>query len=399
MFHTHEDRVNLLDSFEKYNIHNKKVAVVGSETPWIEAMLINLNNRVTTIDYNVPDCKYNDLECKDYFKYFETTTDKFDAVVCFSSIQHSGLGRYGDPLDPDGDYKVMDAIYRVLHKDGILIWGAPVGKDTLVWNAHRIYGPLRLEQVFKRFKELDWFGLSKEHLFNQQLEVHSYYQPTVVLRKAPYSKIVFICHDQASVDECLSRHTNSSILLVGPAELTSIDPRVIIVRNLPNNIEHQRKLLTFTAWYAIVKNNLFPDEDYLCILEWDMYNVPETIYHLNDVDIISFHVDDGQSFLRDINPEVLLQFLIHKNISYDNPTRPWCATSSHSIKRNIIEEFVDWYYPDCISIIRTNDIQHFSWYHERLFWCFLLHNQYTIQILHGLHHIFKNSHSSIPNTI
>ena len=46
--------------------------------------------------------------------YFEKNTDTFDSVVSFSSIEHSGLGRYGDPLDPDGDLKTMQVIHKNL---------------------------------------------------------------------------------------------------------------------------------------------------------------------------------------------------------------------------------------------------------------------------------------------
>jgi len=44
---------DLLLAFEKYNIKNMNVAVIGSLTPWIEAILLNLNNTVTTIEYGV----------------------------------------------------------------------------------------------------------------------------------------------------------------------------------------------------------------------------------------------------------------------------------------------------------------------------------------------------------
>ena len=60
----------------------------------------------------------------------------------------------------------MDAIHRNLKNNGILIWGAPVGKDALTWNCHRIYGEKRLPLIFKNFKELEWFGLSKTESFN-----------------------------------------------------------------------------------------------------------------------------------------------------------------------------------------------------------------------------------------
>tara|TARA_B100000161_G_scaffold168084_1_gene120268 strand:+ start:1517 stop:2278 length:762 start_codon:yes stop_codon:yes gene_type:complete len=176
---------NLLKSFEDYNIKNKNVAVVGSETPWIEAILLNMSNKVTTIEYNVPSINFEDIElqCKDYFNHFDKNTEIYDAIVTFSSIEHSGLGRYGDPLDPNGDIKTMNNIYKNLSEDGLVIWGAPVGKDAVTWNAHRIYGPNRLPLIFNNFKELKWYGRSKQQCFSLPLTKDCLYQPVVVLQK------------------------------------------------------------------------------------------------------------------------------------------------------------------------------------------------------------------------
>jgi hypothetical protein len=35
--------------------------------------------------------------------YLSDTLGTFDAIVTFSSVEHSGLGRYGDALNPWGD--------------------------------------------------------------------------------------------------------------------------------------------------------------------------------------------------------------------------------------------------------------------------------------------------------
>ena len=172
----------LLDSFEKYDIKNKNVAVVGSETPWLEAILLNLNNKITTIEYNVPESNFNDLECKDYFNFFEKNKIPFDSIITYSSIEHSGLGRYGDPLDPDGDIRTMRTIHNNLKDDGILIWGAPVGKDALAWNAHRVYGKIRLPLLFNGFEEIEWINTDKNYLFEQPLKKNAI-NPVVVLKK------------------------------------------------------------------------------------------------------------------------------------------------------------------------------------------------------------------------
>ena len=180
----HEVCVNLLNSFEDYNIRNKNVAVIGSETPWIEAILLNMSNKVTTIEYNVPSGNFENiqLQCKDYFNHFEKNIEIYDAIITFSSIEHSGLGRYGDPLDPNGDIKTMNNIYNNLTEKGLVIWGAPVGKDALTWNTHRVYGPIRLPLMFNNFKEVKWYGRTKEQLFSQKVH-HNSYQPVIVLQK------------------------------------------------------------------------------------------------------------------------------------------------------------------------------------------------------------------------
>lgn len=170
----------LLNAFTKYSIKNKKVAVIGSTSPWIESILLNLNNEVTTIDYNVPNSK-TQIICKSY-KEFENNNNLYDCIVTYSSIEHSGLGRYGDPLNPDGDIEAMQTIYKNLKNNGMLIWGAPVGHDALVWNAHRIYGKIRIPLLFDKFEEVEWISRDKEKLLNSKLNKHVK-QPVIVLRK------------------------------------------------------------------------------------------------------------------------------------------------------------------------------------------------------------------------
>ena len=102
--------------------------------------------------------------------------------ITFSSIEHSGLGRYGDPLDPNGDIKAMEDIYRNLKKDGFLIWGGPVGHDAVVWNCHRIYGGIRLPLLFNKFKEIEWVDCNKDKLLTSELK-RGAVQPVVVLQK------------------------------------------------------------------------------------------------------------------------------------------------------------------------------------------------------------------------
>jgi SAM-dependent methyltransferase len=74
-----------------------------------------------------------------------------ESLSCMHVVEHIGLGRYGDPLDPDGDLKAISELKRVLKPGGTLLFVVPVGKPRLRFNAHRIYSP---EQVASYFGEL-----------------------------------------------------------------------------------------------------------------------------------------------------------------------------------------------------------------------------------------------------
>jgi SAM-dependent methyltransferase len=66
-------------------------------------------------------------------------SDSIASLSCMHVIEHIGLGRYGDPLDPDGDLKAIGELVRVLAPDGDLLVATPVGRPRVAFNAHRVY--------------------------------------------------------------------------------------------------------------------------------------------------------------------------------------------------------------------------------------------------------------------
>lgn len=64
-----------------------------------------------------------------------------EAAVCLSTIEHFGLGRYGDKIDLNADIKAITEIKRVLKPQGLLILSTGItrGSSMIAFNAHRIY--------------------------------------------------------------------------------------------------------------------------------------------------------------------------------------------------------------------------------------------------------------------
>lgn len=54
-------------------------------------------------------------------------SDSIISLSCMHTIEHIGLGRYGDPIDPEGDLKAIKELKRVLAKDGSLLFVVPIG--------------------------------------------------------------------------------------------------------------------------------------------------------------------------------------------------------------------------------------------------------------------------------
>jgi SAM-dependent methyltransferase len=81
----------------------------------------------------------------------------FDAVVSLSSIEHFGLGRYGDAVDLDADSAAAAEMRRVLRPGGVLVVTTTLtaGRPALAFNAHRIYGLGQLRALFAGLERVD----------------------------------------------------------------------------------------------------------------------------------------------------------------------------------------------------------------------------------------------------
>ncbi len=89
------------------------------------------------------------------------TLEFYDNAATYSSIEHAGLGRYGDPLNPDGDLEAVQQVHCMLKPGSLIFLGGffltNKEKGAIEYNAHRIYGTKRLELLFR-----DWEVLSQE---------------------------------------------------------------------------------------------------------------------------------------------------------------------------------------------------------------------------------------------
>jgi Caenorhabditis protein of unknown function, DUF268 len=80
-----------------------------------------------------------------------------DSLSCLHTIEHFGLGRYGDPIDPSGHIKGFRNMAKMLESNGIFYISFPIGnKNQVHFNAHRIFNPV---EIFNWFEYENQFKL------------------------------------------------------------------------------------------------------------------------------------------------------------------------------------------------------------------------------------------------
>jgi SAM-dependent methyltransferase len=82
-----------------------------------------------------------------------------DSLSCLHALEHFGLGRYGDRIDPAGHERGIANMARLLRSGGRFYLSTPIGRERVEFNAHRVFDPhtpvrlgqrngLRLDKLF-----------------------------------------------------------------------------------------------------------------------------------------------------------------------------------------------------------------------------------------------------------
>ena len=107
---------------------------------------------VRVYDYRPADLNLTNLESGFAdLKQLIFQDNSIPSLSCLHTIEHIGLGRYGDEIDPQGDLKSITELKRVLMPGGDLLFVTPVGKPKIEFNAHRIYSYEQIIEYFSPF--------------------------------------------------------------------------------------------------------------------------------------------------------------------------------------------------------------------------------------------------------
>jgi SAM-dependent methyltransferase len=91
--------------------------------------------------------------------------DSIRSASCLHVAEHIGLGRYGDPLDPEGTHKALKELQRIVAQGGQLLFSMPIGRERVEFNAQRVWNPMRPIDVLDRLDMQEFSVVADEGVF------------------------------------------------------------------------------------------------------------------------------------------------------------------------------------------------------------------------------------------
>ena len=101
--------------------------------------------------------------------------DSVESLSCLHVIEHIGLGRYGDEINPSGMEQACRELVRILKPGGLLYISTPIGQDRICFNAHRVSSVNKIICYFEGLDLLSFSYVDENGKFyeNKNLEEYS----------------------------------------------------------------------------------------------------------------------------------------------------------------------------------------------------------------------------------
>lgn len=89
-------------------------------------------------------------------------------------IEHVGLGRYGDPLDPAGSAKACAELMRVLACGGRLYISVPIGKPRVQFNGQRVFDPRVIQSYFAELTLIEFSLVNEAGRYQELVDIQAW---------------------------------------------------------------------------------------------------------------------------------------------------------------------------------------------------------------------------------
>lgn len=147
-----------------YDIGSRVDGFVSMCTIFTHVTLIDLR----ILDICLPNLNFLQADCTNMH---DVQSNSISSLSCLHVIEHFGLGRYGDKVDPNAYIEFIDELKRVMAPSGDLFISVPIGKHALKFNAHRIFDASDFITKFDGFEIIDFSVVDDENKLIEEIKI------------------------------------------------------------------------------------------------------------------------------------------------------------------------------------------------------------------------------------
>lgn len=148
---------------------------IGSRLDYFIAHLLAADIEVTMIDVREFPGEVENLHTivDDATNLRQLQDNSVDSMSALCSLEHFGLGRYGDPIDPEACFKCFGNIQKKLKVGGRLYISLPIGRERVEFNAHRVFYANTVVECFNALRLLE-FSCAADGKIEYNVDIHKY---------------------------------------------------------------------------------------------------------------------------------------------------------------------------------------------------------------------------------
>ena len=150
---------------------------IGSRVDGFVGHLASFRDNIKLIDIRalenvIPGVEFVQADATELKEIEDSSVESLSALC---SLEHFGLGRYGDPIDPEACFKAMKAIQRVVMKGGNIYIAVPIGHEHLEFDAHRVFFASTIVDTFDSCKLVEFSCIhASDKVIEKNVDIHKY---------------------------------------------------------------------------------------------------------------------------------------------------------------------------------------------------------------------------------
>lgn len=121
---------------------------------------------VRPLPVQIKGLSFKQVDCTDME---DVETGSVASLSSLHAIEHFGLGRYGDRVDPMAWKKALTEMQRILSIGGQLYLSVPVGVARLEFNGGRVFGAEQIVEALPKLKLLEFSFIDDDELLHENV--------------------------------------------------------------------------------------------------------------------------------------------------------------------------------------------------------------------------------------